>query len=283
MSSPMLLMPRSTALALTLFLAPVAALAIVATVQEINPDQSTGAAGVNGASGGRVNALASFAGDNTTFYAASEKGGLYQSTDGGQNWARLDGHLPNFMVDVKIDPSNVNRVIATSFYDGRTNNSLGGINVSTDAGNTWIKPASATPPAGMCSNARLQQPSAFGIAFDPATPQNVFVGTNCGLAISTNSGVDWTFVDPEGTGFADNVWDVVVHDGGIIDTCGDQGHWRSTVGGGAGTWTTVTAGLALPGGRCSIAASPDEANVIFAATQSGRNVWESDDGGSSWT
>ena len=47
--------------------------------------------------------------------------------------------------DVEVDPSNSNRVFATSFYDGRVN-SLAGINVSTNGGTTWTHPATATPP-----------------------------------------------------------------------------------------------------------------------------------------
>jgi hypothetical protein len=69
----------------------------------------------------------------------------------------------------------------------------------------------------------------------------------------------------------------VVHHGGVIDTFGDDGHQRSTNGG--ANWTT--AALPLPSGQGSIAASPDEANVIFVST--GQNVYESDNGGSTWT
>lgn len=252
---------------------------VTATIQEINPNQSSlHPSDPDGASGGRVNGLGSVAGDNTTFYAASERGGLYKSTDTGRTWTRLDRHLPNFTVDVKVDPSNGARVYATSFYDGRVN-SLGGINVSTDGGTTWAKPATATPPVGTCSDARRLQPSAFGIAIDPGNPQNVYIGTNCGLAISNTSGATWSFVDPDGVGLASTISDVIVHGGGIIDLCGSQGHWRSTNGG--GLWTTAVAGPPLPGGQCSIAASPDEPNVLLATVQSA--VWESDDGGSSWT
>src|SRR6266498_5496574 len=84
-----------------------------------------------GASGGRVNNLASVAGDNTTFYAASEWGGVYKTTNSGLNWSRLNTHLPTVAWDVQVDPSSTQRVYATSFFDGRANNSFAGINVST--------------------------------------------------------------------------------------------------------------------------------------------------------
>ncbi|MGH9941929.1 MAG: hypothetical protein ACRD9R_06170 [Pyrinomonadaceae bacterium] len=250
------------------------------TITEINPDRSTlDPTDADGASGGRVNGLGGLR-NGQTFYAASEWGGLYRSTNGGRVWARLNGHPPTVTWDVEVDPSNANRVFATSFYDGRVN-TLAGISVSNDGGNTWTRPATTTPPAGFCFvdaplvNRRVE-PSAFGISIDPANPRNVFVGTNCGLAISNDSGATWRYVDPTPADGADDIWDVVAH-GGIIDLCGDDGHRRSTNGG--VSWTTAT-GVALPSGRCSLAVSPDESYVLFAVA--GLTIFESDDGGNNW-
>ncbi|MGE0131476.1 MAG: HYR domain-containing protein [Blastocatellales bacterium] len=248
------------------------------TITDINPNQSTlDPSDADGASGGRVNGLAAVPGNNQIFYAATEWGGLYRSNDAGANWNRLNNHGPTVTWDVEVSPANANLVFATSFYDGRVN-SQSGINVSTDGGANWTHPATATPPVGMCAAARRNEPAAFGIAIDPANAQNVYVGTNCGLAISNDGGTTWNFVDPTPGDLADDIWDVVVHHGGIIDVVGDDGHRRSITGG--ASWTTAT-GTPLPSGRSSIAASPDEQNVIFATV--GNNVWESDDGGANWT
>ncbi|MDO8208516.1 MAG: sialidase family protein [Gallionella sp.] len=231
----------------------------------------------DGATGGRVNGLASVPGDNKTYYAASEWGGLFKSRDAGQTWAHLPAHVPTVAWDVEVDPANTSRVYATSFYDGRVN-SIAGINVSLDAGVTWNKPATAVPLEGFCENAtRRDEPAAFGIAIDPDNAAHVYIGTNCGLARSTDSGANWDYVNPTGVGAARNVWDVVVHHGGTIDICGDDGHYRSTDGG--NNWTTAVSSP-LPAGRCSIAASPDEAHVLFAVV--GTSIFESDDGGQTW-
>lgn len=257
-------------------------------ITDINPDQSSlDATDPDGASGGRVNGLASVAGNNTTFYAASEWGGVYKTTNSGLNWSRLNTHLANVVWDVEVDPSSTQSVYATSFFDGRAANSLAGINVSTDGGSTWTHPATAIPPANSatytCSAARSSEPSAFGIGIRPDVAGTVYVGTNCGVAISTDSGVNWAYVDPKrlttpaGAGNAGNVWDVVVQSGGTVDVCGDDGHFRSTDGG--ANWTGGAA--ALPGGRCSIAASPDESYVLLVAA-SDNNVYESDDAGANW-
>ncbi|MBZ5657758.1 MAG: hypothetical protein LAO56_21040, partial [Acidobacteriia bacterium] len=263
-------------LALTCLLAGGASAQLSVTVTDISPDQSN-STDADAASGGRVNSLGVDASTPGRVYAASEFGGLFRSNDNGLTWTHVEGFVPTVTWDVKVDPTNSNRVYATSFYDGRVN-SRSGIGVSTDGGVTWAHPATATPPAGFClTNVRRTEPAAFGIAIDPANANHVFIGTNCGLAVSLNAGVTWTFIDPTPTDGADDVRDVVVHHGGIIDLCGDDGHRRSTDGG--ATWTTATT-QPLPSGRCSITASPDESYVLFAVV--GTSIFESDDGGQSW-
>jgi hypothetical protein len=249
---------------------------LTVTIKDINPNQSN-SSDPDGASGGRVNHVRVDPRNASRMFAASEFGGLFRSIDGGLTWAHLDGHVPTVTWDVRVDPTNSNKVYATSFYDGRVN-SQSGINVSRDGGNTWAHPASATPPAGFCTTTtRRSEPAAFGIAIDPATPSHVFIGTNCGLAISLDAGVTWNYVDPTPATKANDIGDVVVHDGGIIDLCGDDGHLRSTNGG--TTWATATS-QPLQTGRCSIAVSPDESYVLFAVV--GTSIFESDDGGQSW-
>jgi hypothetical protein len=250
------------------------------SVVEIGPKQSSlDPSDPDGASGGRVNGLAIVPGDKSVIYAAAEWGGLFKSEDAGLTWNHLAGHTPHATWDIEVEPSDADVVYATSFYDGRID-SRAGIGVSRDGGLTWAKPPSATPPENFCTDPiAREEPAAFGVAADPDAEGMVYVGTNCGIAISTDAGVSWSFVDPSpGDGGADRVWDVVVHHGGAIDTCGEDGHRRSTDGG--ATWSTPTGINRLPAGICSIAASPDEGNVLFAVV--GVTIFESVDGGGSW-
>ena len=83
----------------------------VVVFEDVNPDRSdTDFSDPDGATGGRVNGLAAVNGNNHVFYAASEWGGIYKSTDGGLNWSRLDGHLPvdgvEFFRTVECDGAN---------------------------------------------------------------------------------------------------------------------------------------------------------------------------------
>lgn len=263
------------ALTLALVLVPLAG----ATITDVNPDASDNA-NANASTGGRINAgLARVVGQANTFYAASEYGGLFRTTDGGANWAHLDGFVPSFGWDVEVSPADANRVYATSWYDGKVA-SLAGIQVSSDAGVTWTKPATTTPPVAYgCAAERRGEPSAFGIGIRPDDADHVVVGTNCGVAVSHDAGATWTFVDPTpATGPDANVWDVVFQAGGTVDICGDDGHLRSTDNG--DNWTNPAG--AIPTGRCSIAASPDESYVLFVVA-SDNVVYESDDAGAGWT
>jgi PKD domain len=288
------------------------------TIQDISPNESelykasSPAFTAANSSGGRVNNLASVAGSNQNliFYAASEWGGLFKSVDGGRNWDHLDGHVPVVMEDVAVavdqNHPNSNVIYATSRYDGRVQ-SRSGIEVSYDEGVTWNHPDTAVPLPGFntplgfnCAQAAaIGEPAAFGIGIRPDAPETVVIGTNCGVAISNDSGATWRFIDPTPSDPATTVWDVVVHAGGIIDVCGDDGHWRSQNGGtdwtGGGLWW-------IPGNKCSIVASPDESQVIFITAlvhgqghgpevciPTERNpdpycyfVYESDNGGGSW-
>jgi hypothetical protein len=255
-------------------------------VDDVGPDDSIFDPGDrNATSGGRVNGLGIDPNNDNVIYAASEWGGLFKSWDGADNWIQLDGHRPQATWDVAVDPGNSGTVYATSFYDGRTP-SQSGINVSYDAGATWITPVTAAPPGPPmpgCLNTYNTELQAYGIAIRPDQPSDVFIGTPCGLAISNDSGATWNHVTPTSQAPApanqrgNQVWDVFVQAGGIVDVCGNDGHHRSTDNG--NTWSGVST---LPGGRCSIVASPLEPNTLFV-TGPGGGLYESQNAGASWT
>lgn len=247
------------------------------SLKEINPIQSTmDAADPDSSSGGRVNGLG-ISSDGNTIYAASEWGGIWKTTDRGLTWQNLVSHRPQYTWDAEVKPSNNAVVFATSLYDGRITSSRSGLNISTNSGSNWSKPATFVPPVGLCDALRREELHGFGISIDPENNEHIFVGTSCGLAMSTDGGATWAFVDPTPGDPADNVWDVVVHDGGIIDLVGDDGHQRSTDGG--TNWITATSNP-LPSGRSSIAVSPDEPYVLVAVV--GTSIFETDNGGDSW-
>jgi photosystem II stability/assembly factor-like uncharacterized protein len=218
--------------------------------------------------GGRVNGLAVVADVPNVYFAASEVGGLFKSTDGGSSWTHLDGHLPATAWDVAAAPGG-QRVFATSFNEGRTDTSAV-LQVSTDGGETWSGRLPAAPDG--CAPVRAEQPSAFGIALRPGTSE-VLVGTNCGLALSNNAGEVWTRFDPSPKDSRSAVWDIVALPGGRTYACGDDGLLTSPDGQ-PGEWTSLGTPPLFPGGFCSLAVSPDDPNVVFMAVA--RGTWPGD-------
>ena len=280
----------------------------------ISPEQSDPETTHSG-SGGRINGLAISANSEVAF-AASEFGGLFKSYDKGLSWTHVDSHVPVATWDVEVSPVDPNKIYATSFYDGKTN-PLSGISVSADGGETWINPPGSRPTSDFCPTMREiieytnsdgeyivntytwgeENFAAMGISINPNNPDEVYVGTWCGLAITEDAGETWQYVDPAAEyvasvnrwavpfrGLLANltqpapIWDVVVHDNGIVDVCGVEGHYRKKPG--LGWNTTLQPNLGLPGGRCSITVSPHEKNVLFATA--GTKLYTSLDGGMIW-
>jgi hypothetical protein len=267
------------AAALLLVLPAVAHAQISWQVQNISPVQSNlDGADPNSASGGRVNQLGVNPANTQVALAASEWGGLFRTTDGGRNWAHVQGHSPQATWDVEFNPGNTNSVFATSGFDGRATGSQSGINVSRDGGVTWAVPATSRPTTLGCARAGdAAEPAAFGIAIDPSNNNRIYIGTSCGLAISTDNGFTWVVRDPTPASIgARRVVDVFVHANGTVDICGDDGHQRSTDNGA----TFVEGATTEARGTCSIVGSPDETNTIFMVV--GSDLVESRDGGATW-
>lgn len=253
---------------------------------------------------GRIQAIDIDQADKQFAIAAADSGGLFRTTDGGATWVHLDGARIDQTRDVAICPTNRNIVVATALR--RTGVTLaddtGGIYTSADAGTTWTR----NPIANVA-----QTPfTAWGVAFQPGTNcQTVYVGTDFGLARSTNAGAAWTQMNVGGV--QEQVIAVLVQTDGTIDIHNFWGHRRFNPA--TSTWSPrrprvgPVAGLDPNGVPSSpdchsLAISPLNQNVLFASSwQSTVNIdtdsngtldtsvvtgpwegWESDDGGVTW-
>jgi hypothetical protein len=244
------------------------------TLEDISPTESIPPlTDADGATGGRIHHLSSA--DGKTWFAASEWGGLYRSGDSGLTWEHVDSFQASAAWDVRVDPTNAKRIYATALFDGRRSGGSG-LSVSDDGGSIW-RDVALSYPSNCEEDWRRTQPSAFGISIDPADHKLVYVGTSCGIAESRDGGLTWTINAVTVSGGVRTVWSVQAH-GGIVDACGDEGHFRRESSG--GVWNSP-GGLPLPGGICSsIVAAPSEPSVVFAVV--GTAFFESDDSGQTW-
>lgn len=228
---------------------------------------------------GRIAALSVDPADGNRVLAASDSGGLFRSVDGGLHWKHVDALRPTRMFDVKRSPRRPRIVVAATGGDGRTING-GGIWVSRDAGRSWAKPANSNPPVSATCN---PQANAYSIAFAPDR-DDVFVGTDCGLAVSHDAGATWTHVIPRPS-IDQTVLAVLAHADGIVDVFGGGGFQRSIDG--AESFGAPASNVPGVAGALSHALAGDAHNASFVllatVTPNGNLLLESDDGGASWS
>lgn len=140
----------------------------------------------NGFNAGRVQSIAVSPMDRNRALVAMEFGGMWGTINGGETWFRVFS-LPAVMVgDVEFGADGAT-VIATVFRDNQVANG-GGIYVSRDRGGTWSR-----PPTGVVPQAGpITRTSAYGISRSPDQTGLWYVGTDLGVAISTDDGATWT-------------------------------------------------------------------------------------------
>ena len=135
-----------------------------------------------------------FSGENIT----TVQGGIYKTSDGGQNWIRIDTNPPQISVsDLAINPTNSNVIYSAvrEMYDHNQQIMYrGGVYKSSDGGNNWIELNSGF---GDIENLNVGT-----LAINPQNPEIIYAGTfdryyhdestGRGIFKSTNGGVDWT-------------------------------------------------------------------------------------------
>ncbi len=280
----------------------------------------------SGSYSGRVTALAlhpQYDGtNNRTVYVGGAHGGLWRSTDNGQNWTPLTDDLPSQAVgSIAIDPTNPNIIFVGSGEGNRSGDSYygAGLYKTTDGGATWRViggPTSTLAPLKpVFINAAITR-----VAIDPVTPNVIFVSTTFGgtgaasggagsvengkqkgIWKSTDSGETWRNVDPDGSAGVQSAHGVVIdsiNHNIVYAAIRTRGIYRSKSGGEPGTWEKLTNGVANTDGtgatflRCAIATgpaiAPATASTLYASFERASDstifgFYQSKDGGDSWT
>ncbi len=241
--------------------------------------------------GGRIKDILINPYNRSQIWIASPGGGIWSTTNRGLTWTPVDDFLPVLnVVSLTIDPLiSQNMYAGTGEYEymggygqpvveGRRITGVG-IFKSTDGGGSWFHLASTNIP-DFYYVSRL--------AHFPATTNRLLAATVAGLYKTTDGGMSWTkILTPD---FAEAVRDVKINPANasriLVGTTSDV--YLSTDGG--DTWqrqTTGARGKMDPSpGRCELAIAPTNTNIMYvsvALAVGGDQVWQTRDGGASWS
>ena len=178
-------------------------------------------------------------------------GGIYKSTDGGQNWQQLSGGLPAGIVEayVSIAPSNPRRLFASVASGEKVD-----LYRSDDAGATWTIATTDPRPRGRIGGGDLCVP-----IIDPKNPDVMYV-TSTVTWKSVDSGKTWTaFRGAPGGDDYQNIWInpnnpntiLIASDQGAIITVNGGESWSSWYNQPTAQMYHVSADNAFPYRVCS--------------------------------
>lgn len=206
---------------------------------------------------GRVNVVMVDPNNANTIYIGAPAGGIWKSTDAGQNWTPLSDYLPQIGVSgIAIDHTNSNIIyIATGDKDASDTYSIGVLK-SIDGGQTWNT-------TGLTFN--NTSTVAADIFMHPSDPSTLWVATSAGLYKTSNGGTTWS------NNLSGNVKDLKLKPGNpnIVYAVTNNRFYRSTNGG--NSFTLISSGMPANSGRLIIDVTP--ANPEYVYVLSARTNW----------
>ena len=217
--------------------------------------------------GGRMRAVVFDPSNTNVIYAGGAMGGVWKSTNGGENWFPLTDDLPALAIGaLAIDPDNPNRIFAGTgepvrqFSRASGAPSYNGIGIlrSEDAGATWEK-----LPWPFSSSA------VHRIVLHPQSADTMLVATMQNLWKTTNGGQTWlnaqSGVITDVVYKPDNPATVFVAIGN--DMGGSNGIYRSDAGGNRFTFRRLSNNFPAGDscGRILLAVSPKKPNRLYVA------------------
>jgi photosystem II stability/assembly factor-like uncharacterized protein len=250
--------------------------------------------------GGRVTAVTGVPSEPATFYMGVASGGIWKTTDAGQNWFPIsDGKIPVGSIGaIEVAPSDPTVVyVGTGSDDIRSNVSIGrGVYRSIDGGQTWS--FDGLHDVGQIGAVRVHPAnpdivyvSATGDPFKPTPDRGIYRTRDGGrswqkvLFVSDSTGASDVEMQPGNPNVLFAVmwrgqrkpWTIIsgAHEGGVYKTIDGGDHW-----------TKLTAGL--PNelvGKGNIAVTPANPNRLYLLYEAkpGGGLYRSDDAGETWT
>ena len=244
--------------------------------------------------GGRVTAVTGVPSQRDTFYMGSTGGGVWKTTDGGENWRPIadEGLKAGSIGAVAVAPSDPNVVyVGTGSACPRGNVSPGdGAYRSTDGGETWENVG--LRDGGQIARIRVhpQDPdlvyvAALGRVFGPNAERGVFRSKDGGknwekvLHANERAGAVDLAMDPSNPRILyAALWQVERKPWTLVSGGEGSGLYRSKDGG--TTWEKLTEGLPKPPlGRIGVAVGARPGRVFALVEAEDGGLFRSDDGG----
>lgn len=207
-------------------------------------------------------------------YAISARGGLFISTNGGNNWSVAPGcdFMPYArLASVCIDHTN-DQILYLGTGDHNYYYSGSGVYKSTNGGTTFS-------PLGLSGKLVVD------MIMDPLNNNTIVAITNSGIYKTTNAGVTWTLTTAARP--FDEIKQKHPSSRTLYACTTDSAFFRSTNFG--DTWTQITSGIVLPtgitnGNGCRIAVTPADSNIVYLGmVANGGTLYKSTNGGTSFT
>ncbi|KAA3597879.1 MAG: hypothetical protein DWQ06_12325 [Calditrichaeota bacterium] len=179
---------------------------------------------------GRVDCIAVDPNDSNTIWIGTPSGGLWKTTNNGQNWIPMTDDFPTLGISwILIDPNDTNIMyIATGDRDHGATIGIGVLK-SIDGGNTWNT-------TGLSYNIQNYK-KIYELIFDPTNSNTIFAVTSGGILKSTDAAATWTtketgtFKDIEFDPNNTTIWYAAKQGSGIYKSTDNGETWNSTFSG----------------------------------------------------
>ena len=207
--------------------------------------------------GGDARSFAADPHDSKHLYLGTANGWIYESHDGGDNWARLSqiAKRNDLILDhILADGKNPRRLIVGAFYVDRPD---GGLYLSEDGGRNWT----AIP--------EMRGQSVRSLARSPSQPDEIVAGTLQGVFRSNDNGAHWSQISPVGSTEIHEIESLAIdpNDPNVIYAGTWHLPWK-TVDGGA-HWENIKKGIIEDSDVFSIIIDPQHTNIVYASACSG--------------
>jgi photosystem II stability/assembly factor-like uncharacterized protein len=218
-----------------------------------------------GPDGGDARTVVADPQDPSHLYLGAVNGWIYESRNRGKDWKRLAlvGGRDGLALDsIVIDKTNPKHILVGAWVLGSRD---GGLYASNDGGVTWA------------SDNEMKGQSIRALAAASSDPRTLVAGTLLGVYRSTDSGLHWKLISPEGSMELHEVESIAIDpvDPQIIYAGTWHLPWKTTDGG--EHWKNIKDGIIDDSDVFSIIVDPKQPATVYASACSG--IYKSENNG----